>query len=222
MQVDAVVIDLETNGLSPSSSVLQFTAFFLKAGKVIGVLNRYYFPKEELNPNAFAVHGLDENRIALLRKRQNAGYPLYFDADEELLGFLKKTMPGVYLVAYNLDFEKKFLSHRGIEIGKGLDMMKLYTPLVGIRHPRYGLKYPKLEEAVAYLKRRVKLPNSPSPFHNALVDTFWTYRLFRYYPYTGYKNGEFIRYFFYSGMFSQYPFHRRLFRFWKSWKEKGG
>jgi len=55
---DAVLIDLETNGLLNNCSIVQFSAFFLQAGEIKKVVNRYYFPREKIDPEAVKIHGL--------------------------------------------------------------------------------------------------------------------------------------------------------------------
>jgi len=46
---DAVVVDLETNGLLKDNSIVQFFAWFLQAGKIRKVINRYnFFPWKKL------------------------------------------------------------------------------------------------------------------------------------------------------------------------------
>ena len=105
---DAVVVDLKINGLLSHLSIVQFSALFLQAGKIRKVVNRYYFPKEKVNPNAVEVHGLTLKRIAFLRERQEKSYAEHFEDDEELLSLLKKVFPQAYLIAYNSNFERKF------------------------------------------------------------------------------------------------------------------
>ncbi|RTZ69826.1 MAG: hypothetical protein DSZ30_01840, partial [Aquificaceae bacterium] len=113
MPYDAIVLDLETNGLNPNMSILQFTAFFLKEGKVRKILNRFYYPKEGLT-SAFLIHGLDDYKISELRNKQNATYPEFFEDDEEILTLLKSLSSKVFLIAYNVSFESEFLKVRGI------------------------------------------------------------------------------------------------------------
>ena len=46
---DAVVVDLETNGLLKDNSIVQFFTWFLQAGKIRKVINRYnFFPWKKL------------------------------------------------------------------------------------------------------------------------------------------------------------------------------
>ncbi len=205
MKWDAVIVDLETNGLEPSTSVLQFAGIFIKDGKLQKVVNRYYFPKEELDPEAYLRHRLDEEKIALLRERQGAKYPKWFDEDEELLEELQKLFnSGGWFIGFNTEFDGGFLAQRGLTIlrDRAIDVMALYTPVCGIPHYRYGLKFPKLSEAIYCIGF------TPRGMHNAVVDAFETYKLFRFYPFHSHQlehDGPFWDYFLGTEMWKEYP-----------------
>jgi DNA polymerase III epsilon subunit-like protein len=203
MSYDAIILDLETNGLNPDFSVLQFTAFLLKAGRVQKIINRYYYPREGLT-SAFLIHGLDSHKISELREKQKASYAKYFEDDEEILGLLKDLSSDAFLISYNVRFENGFLKARGIEFKKTIDVMLLYQNILKIPHPYYGYKYPKLSEAVSVLYRRYGVVLHDK-FHNSLVDAYYTYRLFRCLPFLKRPYGNFRLYFFLSGMYKYYP-----------------
>jgi DNA polymerase III epsilon subunit-like protein len=174
-----LVVDLETNGLWASDDILQIAVLEV-SNKVEKVINRYYFPKGKLNEKALEVHGLTLERIKELRKKQKATYADHFEEDGELLDYLKEILKNNVLVAFNVNFEKKFLEHRGIRVYRTLDLMKVYTPLCGIRHEYYGLKYPKLSEAV---RKFIELPlRGFELMHSALIDAYLTYKLLKLYP----------------------------------------
>jgi DNA polymerase III epsilon subunit-like protein len=198
-----LIVDLETNGLWASDDILQIAVLEV-SNKIEKVINRYYFPRGKLNPDAVEVHGLTLERIEELRKKQKATYPNHFEEDGELLDYLKRKLKSNVLVAFNVNFEKKFLEHRGIRVYRTLDLMKVYTPLCGIRHEYYGLKYPKLSEAVSKFVK--PLPwKAFDLMHSALVDAYFTYRLLKLYPYLNKWRVEEFEEEFQKDMFKEYP-----------------
>ncbi len=105
---------------------------------------------------------------------------------------LRKTTPespsslmgeGGHLITYNSKFEWKFLAFRGITIEKNIDVMLLYESVLKIPHEYYGWKYPKLDEAIQIIYKSLYNKVLYREKHNALVDTYLTYKLFRWYPY---------------------------------------
>ena len=199
-----LIVDLETNGLSADDDILQI-AILEVSNKVERVINRYYFPRGKLNKRALAVHGLSFERIANLRAKQKATYADHFEDDNDLLSYLRKKLKVSTLVAFNVDFEKSFLEHRNIRVYRYLDLMRVYTPLCNIKHHYYGLKYPKLSEAVG--KFVDPLPMKVIDLmHNALIDAYYTYRLLKLYPYL--VENRRVREFeeeFQKEMFKEYP-----------------
>jgi len=133
-----LVLDFETNGLSPSHSILQVGLILVQNGKVSKLINRYYLPKEELNLDAYYVHGLDEKTILSKRAKQKANYPIHFDDDIELLEFLKFRLEQRkdLLVVYNSNFEVSFLQERNIYPERIFDVMKAYTSICQMSQSR--------------------------------------------------------------------------------------
>jgi len=143
MKRDAVIVDLETNGLEPSTSVLQFAGIFIKDGKLQKVVNRYYFPKEELDPEAYLRHRLDEEKIALLRERQGARYPKWFDEDEELLEELQELFnSGGWFIGFNTEFDGRFLVKRGINLNWNRSILGLLFRNPNVEGIPHGVFYP--------------------------------------------------------------------------------
>jgi len=176
-----VIIDLETNGLFANDSILQIAVLEV-SNKVEKIFNRFYYPKEDFNPEAIKINQLSKDKIDFYRKKYNADYPKYFDDDVQFIKYLKNLLKNNVLVAFNVSFEANFLNYRGIRVKKFIDMMKIYTRICKIEHPYYGYKYPKLIEAVFKCVDNVPL-ETLDLFHNALIDAYFTYKLFKLYPY---------------------------------------
>lgn len=96
--------------------------------------------------------------------------------------------------------------------------MLLYTPILKIPHEYYVWKYPKLDEAIQVVYKNLYNKVLYREKHNALVDTYLTYKLFRWYPYIANPPiaGKYTRYYILSGMFRDYPNYNR---FWKKWRK---
>jgi len=103
-------VDLETNGLSPSSSVLSCSAIKCHIDPATGTLtqldrfNRYYYPKERINPRAIAVNGLTREEIKRLRGSDE--YPKHFVEDGAFQAFCDTCRR---IVAHNCSFDRSFL-----------------------------------------------------------------------------------------------------------------
>ena len=105
-----IVFDLETNGLSPRSSVLSVSAIKFAYDTVnaqlvkIDNLERFYYGIEPPNHKALSINGLYQDVIE--EKRGSANYTSYFRDDGDIPGFF--TDSGL-VVAHNVDFDKRFL-----------------------------------------------------------------------------------------------------------------
>jgi DNA polymerase III epsilon subunit-like protein len=211
-----LVLDFETNGLNSSHSILQVGLILIQNGKVSRLVNRYYLPKEELNLDAYYVHGLDEKTILSKRTKQKANYPIYFDDDTELLEFLKFHLEQRkdLLVVYNADFEVAFLQERNIYPERVFDVMKAYTSICQIEHPYYGWKFPKLFEAVRCLGI------TPRELHNALIDAYYTYKLFKFYPYFKEKRDRHFETSLQLEMINEYPVNLLVPQRFRLWFER--
>jgi len=176
------------------------------------------------------VHGLNEEVILSNREKQKAKYPLYFDEDREFLSYLKRHLEKktTLLVAYNSDFEVRFLRKRGINPIKVFDVMRAYTPICKIEAEFYRgwgppvWKYPKLEEAV-----RKCLRTTPRKLHSALIDAYYTYKLFKLYPFRTFrrewkKRNPTFQEFFQIELINEYPaeFFAERFSMWVEKKRK--
>ncbi|MFQ3620834.1 MAG: 3'-5' exonuclease [Spirochaetales bacterium] len=103
-----LVLDLETNGLSPRYSVLSVTAVKYRCQytqwEKVGRFHRFYYSRESENPEALRVNGLTKDRIR--REREGKGWPEFFDEDYEFVEFCQ----GIDLVVgHNINFDLKFL-----------------------------------------------------------------------------------------------------------------
>lgn len=107
-----MVIDCETNGLTPSYSVLSASAIKFeydtntKECTILSEFDRYYYPKEGYyNENAIRVNGLTEKVIT--EKRRNTNYKKFFKDDKDW----DKYIEGVeYFIGHNLImFDSKFM-----------------------------------------------------------------------------------------------------------------
>jgi DNA polymerase III, epsilon subunit and related 3''-5'' exonucleases len=109
-----IIFDVETNGLNSGSSVLSCSAIKYEfdpstfATKEMDRFHRYYYPREQFNPQATSVNGLTSN--VLDEKRGSPIYPKYFTDDPDFEIFCKDV---VRYVAHNISFDMQFIPFMG-------------------------------------------------------------------------------------------------------------
>lgn len=106
-----IVVDLETNGIRATNSVLSCSAikYSLDALNFImtetGRFNRYYYPRSgNFDEEARIVHGLNREKITQLRA--GSDYPEHFIDDVGLTEFSKSVKK---FVSHNTAFDMKFI-----------------------------------------------------------------------------------------------------------------
>ena len=101
-----IVFDTETNGLTPTCSVLSLSAikFEVKSSDYdlveIDRFDRFYFPKERLNSKAVAVNHLSRQEIS--KRRGAAEYPEHFCDDGAAVAFFADSE---LVVSHNIEFD---------------------------------------------------------------------------------------------------------------------
>ncbi|MDZ7762074.1 MAG: hypothetical protein U5L00_17710 [Desulfovermiculus sp.] len=149
------IFDVETNGLHPGRfSVLSFSALQIQTWRFqrpqafqgpprVRPLLR---SQEPYNYHAIKVNGLTQKRSPQKRGRTGGDYPLHFAQDRRCLSFASKwSLPS----AHNTPFDTKFLKQaHGYEFPATFCTMRTFTSYCAIPHHHFGIKWPKLEEAV--------------------------------------------------------------------------
>jgi DNA polymerase-3 subunit epsilon len=170
-----VFFDLETNGLSPPSSVLSVAAIkvlFDRTGAALAEegFSRFYYrnPGERENPRALEVNGLTD---AVIRVRRGAaGYPKQFRDDG---GFAAFCAGVAHYVGHNIAFDRRFLP---FPLKHCFCTMRENTAVIKIRRPYGGgYKYPRLSEAAEYYG----LAPESALLHGSDYDTRLTCEIFK-------------------------------------------
>ena len=172
MSFKFLIFDVETNGLQPRQySVLSFSALYVTTWRenglrhfdVVDEFDRYYFPMEPYNPHAIRVNGLTAEVIEQRRARTQTEYPLLFIEDKDVPSFCQNAE---LAVCHNTPFDSKFLkaAHR-FQFPRTYCTMRGLTQYCSIPHPFYGIKWPKLEEAIEIVCHR-----NDFAFHDSLAD----------------------------------------------------
>lgn len=147
--VTACAVDVETNGLSPETSVLSCTAIHCRldlAGRSLSLVRaatRYYYPVEPFNPGAIRVNGLSEDEIA--SRRGNATYARHFRDDADMRSFLGGSE---VIVGHNVAFDLRFLRPAGRH--RVFCTMRAATGIVPVRGVAGRPKPPTLGEAARH------------------------------------------------------------------------
>ncbi|PLX20168.1 MAG: hypothetical protein C0601_00100 [Candidatus Muiribacterium halophilum] len=167
------VLDTETNGLQ-NSSVLEFYAINFDLDETgdpfdFEQIHRFYYPIEDYNYFAYKIHGLNKDRIKLLRK--DCDYAEYFFQDEDIGKFLLKSD---CIVGHNISFDLSFIKPCYIkENTKIICTMKENKHILKLKGKR-GIKNPKLIETAEFYK----IYQSDDMFHGAKYDTEITMNIF--------------------------------------------
>lgn len=172
MPIHFTIFDVETNGLYPNRcSVLSFSALHVQTWRSNGLrhfqvqeeFDRYYYPKEPYNYHAIRVNGLTQNVISDRQEHTGNFYPLHFTQDQDVPAFCRQAD---LAVCHNVPFDSRFLKiAHGHEFPKALCTMRTFTEYCAIPHPYFGIKWPKLEEAVEIICGR-----DDFSFHDSLAD----------------------------------------------------
>lgn len=145
-------LDLETTGLNPEKDHIWQTAWVkgIEEGKTLRLI---------------------EGREKLLLSKGKK--------TPERLSLLSRELKIVdLLVVHNIGFERAFLESYGLDIEvETFCTMRESTELCGIEHEFYGLKYPKLSEAVEIL---LGIPVDYHKLHDARYDVWLTAKLYAY------------------------------------------
>jgi DNA polymerase III epsilon subunit-like protein len=169
-----IFFDVETNGLSGSSSVLSIAAikamFDETAAAGEETFSRFYYrnPGEREDPQALAVNGLTD---AVIRaKRAGVRYAKHFHNDKDFEQFCA----GVnHYVGHNISFDRKFLP---FSLKHCFCTMKENTAVIKLKKmARSGYKYPRLSEAAAYYG----LAADTGRLHGSDYDTRLTCEIFK-------------------------------------------
>lgn len=161
-EVDYVIIDVETTGLSPEGGdrVCEIGAVKLRGGAVIGTFSTLIDPQRPISAGAFSVNGISPGMLM--------GAPPFSEIAEKL----RQLIEGTVLVAYNAPFDAGFLVNEFRLIGNPPISNKLIDALAIARRLLPGLgRYP--QENVA------RVLAIPFPIkHRALEDAMVTAQLF--------------------------------------------
>ena len=192
MSTHFTIFDVETNGLHPGRfSVLSFSALQVQTWrsngqrhfKVQQEFDRYYYPQEPYNYHAIKVNGLTQKVITRKRSRTGGDYPLHFAQDMEVPVFCRQVE---LAVCHNTPFDTKFLQQaHNYEFPSTFCTMRTFTSYCAIPHHHFGIKWPKLEEAVQIICGR-----DDFEFHDSLADCYAVLEILKVMGNSGGVNGE--------------------------------
>lgn len=162
--VEFVVFDVETTGLSPSSGdrIIEIAALKIKDGKELGRFHSLVNPGRNNSPAAYAVNHISDTMLK--------GAPASSAVLPQFLAFCKTAC----LAGYNVNFDLGFVNHELSSLGKNIpreqaviDILKMSRSLLR------GLSSHSLSSVIAALQ-------FPSPQeHRAMSDVLVTAELLR-------------------------------------------
>ena len=186
-----IIFDTETTSLNPEyGQIAQLSYVKIDENNNVEFAKNYYFTVDHIEPGASETNGLTEE---LLKKFSDN--KTFKDFSEEIYkDFSEETK----LVAHNIEFDVGFLLEELKRLGKDINVfdekeyfctMQYYTDILNIEHSYYGVKFPRLDEVVSYL--RIKYDDISAEtnkifgsegvtYHDARFDVVSTLSIYRY------------------------------------------
>jgi DNA polymerase III epsilon subunit-like protein len=148
-----VFLDTETTGLEPGE-IVQLTYCIcdrnVKGEEKVVLAKNFFFSVDYVEPSAEAVHGFDVKTLKSLSRGQT-----FKDVAREVAEDLK----GGIFIAHNFKFDKKFVAAEFDRLNavdwtpkEFFCTMEYFKPIVKAKTRTGGLKSPKLEETMDFLK----------------------------------------------------------------------
>jgi len=170
-----IIFDVETNGLNGENSVLSCSAIKYEIDPndyemaEIERFNRYYYPVEQLDPQAIAVNGLTKEVIT--EKRGAGTYPEHFNIDSDFENFCGDT---TNFVAHNISFDLQFIPF--MRQKKKFCTMMNNTDIVAVYFLEWKSewKWPKLSETAVHYG----IQFNESDLHSSMADAETTAKIF--------------------------------------------
>ena len=186
-----IIFDTETTSLdSKSGQIAQLSYIKIDENNNVEFAKNFYFTVDFIEPGASKTNGLTQE---LLKKFSNN--KTFEDFSGEIYeDFSSETK----IVAHNIEFDMKFLLEEFKRLDKDTNVfdgkeyfctMQYYTNILNIEHSYYGVKFPRLDEVVSYLKIKYddisaetnKIFGSEGiTYHDARFDVVSTLNIYRY------------------------------------------
>lgn len=186
-----IIFDTETTSLnSKSGQIAQLSYIKINENNNVEFAKNFYFTVDHIEPGASKVNGLTEE---LLKKLSNN--KTFEDFSDEIY---KDFSDETKIIAHNIEFDMKFLLEELKRLDKDIDIfnekeyictMQHYTNILNIEHSYYGVKFPKLDEVVSYLKIKHEDISTETnkifgsegvTYHDARFDVISTLNIYKY------------------------------------------
>jgi DNA polymerase-3 subunit epsilon len=184
MNKKAVIFDTETTSIDAKTGgicQLSYIVVDISNGTIGDVLKakNYYFAVDFINPNAERVHGLSTRKLFTLSEGIR-----FSDVAEDIM----EDFDADVFIGHNIQFDKRFINAEFVrnELVDRVDntfcTMNHYKNILKLTNVRGGLKAPKLEETINFLKisprtisnKAIELFGGFSGYHDARYDTVST------------------------------------------------
>ncbi len=152
-----VVLDTETTGLDPADGHRVVEVACVELFNLMPTGNELHFycnPERDMPAEAFAVHGLSEERLKT--------EPLFSEQAETFIAF----MEGASLIAHNAEFDVRFLQAELVRCGRPRLACTVIDTVQLARR-----KFPGASASLDALCRRFGIDLSGRAKHGALIDT---------------------------------------------------
>ena len=152
-----IIFDTETTSLNPEyGQIAQLSYVKIDENNNVEFAKNYYFTVDHIEPGASETNGLTKELLEKFSDNKT-----FKDFSGEIYeDFSSETK----IIAHNIEFDMKFLLEELKRLGKDINVfdekeyfctMQYYTDILNIEHSYYGVKFPRLDEVVSYLKIKV-------------------------------------------------------------------
>lgn len=186
-----IIFDTETTSLNPEyGQIAQLSYVKIDENNNVEFAKNFYFTVDHIEPGASEINGLTKELLEKFSDNKT-----FKDFSGEIYeDFSSETK----IIAHNIEFDMKFLLEEFKRLDKDTDIfdgkeyfctMQYYTNILNIEHSYYGVKFPRLDEVVSYLKIKHddiyaetnKIFGSEGvTYHDARFDVISTLNIYKY------------------------------------------
>ena len=186
-----IIFDTETTSLNPEyGQIAQLSYVKIDENNNVEFAKNFYFTVDHIEPGASEINGLTKELLEKFSDNKT-----FKDFSGEIYeDFSSETK----IIAHNIEFDVGFLLEELKRLGKDINVfdekeyfctMQYYTDILNIEHSYYGVKFPRLDEVVSYLKIKHddisaetnKIFGSEGvTYHDARFDVISTLNIYKY------------------------------------------
>lgn len=181
-----IIVDVEATGFENSDDITQLSIIEVDNNlQIVDYYNGYFNTDIQISPKVESITGVNNIKLKTL---SNGMY--LEDSIADFMHMFQKDLP---IIGHNISFDKRMIEQNLMRTGFSLPQaetlctMHTLTDVMKLKGKFNKPKYPKLEEAFAFVSRQTKVSRAdynkyytdnferPLTAHDAVYDTYLTY-----------------------------------------------